>query len=408
MFVSVYLQLDHQDMPVNKKISLDNLEVAFASKSNAELRKMYLIFATMNNNTAVKLGIKMANLAFAIKAPIKGLMKKTMFGHFCGGESIEDSQTTLDELSAFNIKTILDYSVEGKGNEASYEATKNEILRTIKRSAGDKNIPFAVFKVTGLGSYEIMTKVQEGQKLSRNEQVSFDKLQARVDELCKASFEAKTKILIDAEESWFQDVIDQMAYDAMEKYNQKDCIVYNTYQMYMHEMLQKLKASQVSAMHKGYVLGAKLVRGAYMEKERARAIDKGYKSPIQPDKASSDRDFDEALRFCVENHQHIGLVAGSHNEDSNILLTQLIEEANINPHDERVYFAQLYGMSDNISFNLSHAGYNVVKYVPYGSVEKVMPYLGRRAEENTSVAGQSSREFDLIKKEIARRRNNKA
>ncbi|MFD2036791.1 proline dehydrogenase family protein [Belliella marina] len=392
-------------MPIKTKISLENLEVAFASKSDTELRKMYLIFATMNNNTAVKLGIKMANLAFAINFPIKGLMKKTMFGHFCGGESIEDSQKTVDELAAFHIRTILDYSVEGKGSEESYEATKNEILRTIERSAGDENIPFAVFKVTGLGSYEIMTKVQEGKKLDSKEQAAFEKLKSRVDELCNAAYEAKTKILIDAEESWFQDVIDQLAYEAMEKYNLEDCIVYNTYQMYRHDMLSRLKEAHHTAVQKGYKLGAKLVRGAYMEKERDRAKEKGYKSPIQPDKASSDRDFDAALRFCIENLGQINLVAGSHNERSNILLTSLIEEFNINPSDENVYFSQLYGMSDNISFNLANAGFNVVKYVPYGPVEKVMPYLGRRAEENTSVSGQSSREFDLIKKEIARRRS---
>lgn len=402
---SVYLHLDLQNMPIKTKISLENLEVAFASKSNTELRKMYLIFATMNNNTAVKLGIKMANLAFAINFPIKGLMKKTMFGHFCGGESIEDCQKTVDELAAFNIGTILDYSVEGKGNEASYEATKNEILRTIERSAGDENIPFAVFKVTGLGSYEIMTKVQEGKTLNSKEEIAFENLKKRVDELCNAAYKAKTKILVDAEESWFQDVIDDLAYAAMEKYNMEDCIVYNTYQMYRHDMLERLKAAKAVAAHKGYKFGAKLVRGAYMEKERERAKSKGYKSPIQPDKASSDRDFDAALKFCVENNGHVSLVAGSHNEKSNLLLTKLVEEANINPNDKSVYFAQLYGMSDNISFNLANAGFNVVKYVPYGPVEKVMPYLGRRAEENTSVSGQSSREFDLIKKEIARRRS---
>ncbi len=407
MFDSVYLQLYLQHMPTKTEISFENLEVAFASKSDAELRKMYLIFATMNNNTAVKLGIKMANIAFAMKLPVKGLMKKTMFGHFCGGESIEDSETTVDELAAFNIKTILDYSVEGKGNEASYEATKNEILRTIQRSAGDDNIPFAVFKVTGLGSYQIMTKIQEGKKLTPKEEVAFEKLKGRVDELCKAAHDAKTKILIDAEESWFQNVIDEMAYEAMEKYNKEECIVYNTFQMYRHDMLQNLKSSQAVAAHKGYKFGAKLVRGAYMEKERARAKEKGYQSPIQPDKASSDRDYDAALRFCIANYGHVSLVSGSHNDKSNILLTQLMEDENINPNDQEVYFAQLYGMSDNISFNLSNAGFNVVKYVPYGPVEKVMPYLGRRAEENTSVAGQSSREFDLIKKEIARRRNSK-
>lgn len=407
MIQKVYLHLEIQNMPTKTKISLENLEVAFASKSDAELRKMYLIFATMNNNAAVKMGIKMANLAFKINFPIKGLMKKTMFGHFCGGENIEDCQKTVDELSSFGIGTILDYSVEGKGNEASFEATKKELLRTIERSAGDEAIPFAVFKVTGLGSYEVMTKVQAGEKLGSDEELAYDRLKSRVDELCKAAYEANTKILVDAEESWFQDVIDELTYEAMEKYNTKSCIVYNTYQMYRHDMLRRLKKAHQVAKEKGYLLGAKLVRGAYMEKERARAKAKGYSSPIQPDKASSDRDFDAALVYCVENLGEIHLVAGSHNEQSNILLGNLLEAHQVKHDDKRVYFAQLYGMSDNISFNLADQGFNVMKYVPYGPVEKVMPYLGRRAEENTAVAGQSSREFELIKKEIARRRNQK-
>ncbi|EOZ95130.1 Carbapenem antibiotics biosynthesis protein carD [Indibacter alkaliphilus LW1] len=391
-------------MPVKPKISFENLEVAFASKSDAELRKMYLIFATVNNNLAVSLGTKLANWSFALKLPIKGLMKKTMFGHFCGGEDIDDCQKSLEELAKYNIHTILDYSVEGKGNEESYEATKQEILKTIARSAGDDRIPFAVFKVTGLGDYKLMTKIQAGKKLNEKEKSLFERLKGRVDELCKAAFDANTKILVDAEESWFQDVIDQMTYEAMEKYNQDSCIVYNTYQMYRHDMLQRLKDAHQEAQRKNYILGAKLVRGAYMEKERDRAKDKGYSSPIQPDKASSDRDYDAALKYCVENLKSIALVSGSHNEKSNIYLTELISEYGINPQDDKVYFAQLYGMSDNISFNLADAGYNVVKYVPYGPVEKVMPYLSRRAEENTSVAGQSSRELDLIKREIARRK----
>jgi len=391
-------------MPVKPNISFENLEVAFASKSNSDLKKMYLIFATINNNTAVSVGTKMANWAFALKLPIKGIMKKTMFGHFCGGEDIEGCQKAVDDLAKFKIHAILDYSVEGKGDEASYEATKNEILRTIERSAGDDNIPFAVFKVTGLGDYRIMTKIQEGKKLNDKEKASFDKLKNRVDALCKAAFEANTKILVDAEESWFQDVIDQMTYEAMEKYNQKSCIVYNTYQMYRHDMLERLKKAHQLATDKSYFLGAKLVRGAYMEKERDRAEAKGYKSPIQPTKEASDRDYNDALAFCVENIKNMGLVSGSHNEKSNILLTELISTYGINPSDDRVYFAQLYGMSDNISYNLANAGYNVVKYVPYGPVEKVMPYLSRRAEENTSVSGQSSREFDLVKREIARRK----
>ncbi|MCS4434348.1 proline dehydrogenase family protein [Aquiflexum gelatinilyticum] len=391
-------------MPVKPNISFENLEVAFASKSNAELKKMYLIFATVNNNLAVSVGTKLANWSFALGLPIKGIMKKTMFGHFCGGEDINDCQHALEELAKYHIHTILDYSVEGEGDEASYEVTKNEILRTIERSAGDENIPFAVFKVTGLGDFEIMTKIQDGKTLNDKEKTSFDKLKIRIDELCKAAYIANTKILIDAEESWFQDVIDGMAYEAMEKYNKQSCIVYNTYQMYRHDSLAKLKKDHKVALEKGYLLGAKLVRGAYMEKERDRAAEKGYPSPIQPTKESSDKDYNAALEFCMENIKSMGLVSGSHNEKSNYLLTELISKYGINPSDDSVYFAQLYGMSDNISFNLAKAGYNVVKYVPYGPVEKVMPYLSRRAEENTSVAGQSSREFDLVKREMARRK----
>jgi proline dehydrogenase len=391
-------------MPVKPNISFENLEVAFASKSDSELKKMYLIFATVNNNLAVSLGTKLANWSFALGLPIKGIMKKTMFGHFCGGEDINDCQHAVDVLAKYHIRTILDYSVEGKGNEESFDATKNEILKTIERSAGDGNMPFAVFKVTGLGDYGIMTKVQDGKTLDQKEKMAYQRLKKRVDELCKAAFETNTKILVDAEESWFQEVIDQMAYEAMEKYNQTTVIVYNTYQMYRHDSLAKLKRDHEAALKKGYLLGAKLVRGAYMEKERDRAEEKGYPSPIQPTKEASDKDYDAALVYCVENIKSIGLVSGTHNEQSNILLTELISKYKINPADESIYFAQLYGMSDNISFNLAKAGYNVVKYVPYGPVEKVMPYLSRRAEENTSVAGQSSREFDLVKREIARRK----
>ncbi|MGY6743418.1 MAG: proline dehydrogenase family protein [Cecembia sp.] len=391
-------------MPVKPKISFENLEVAFASKSNGELKKMYYIFATMNSNLAVSLGIKLADLAFSLKLPINGIMKSTMFGHFCGGESIEDCQKTVNKLAEFGVKTILDYSVEGKGDEASFEATKKEILRTIERSAGDDNIPFAVFKVTGLGDYSIMTKLQEGKTLSDQERADFERLEKRVDELCAAAHQVGTKVLIDAEDSWYQDIVDGLVYKAMEKYNTKTCVVYNTYQMYRHDMLQRLKDAHRAAQEKGYFLGAKLVRGAYMEKERERAAKKGYQSPIQPDKGSTDRDYNAALKYCMENIDSIALVSGSHNEDSNLMLTELIAAKGLDEKDDRVYFAQLYGMSDNISFNLADAGYNVVKYVPYGPVEKVMPYLSRRAEENTSVSGQSSREFELIKKEMNRRK----
>jgi proline dehydrogenase len=391
-------------MRVKPNISFENLEVAFASKSDAELRKMYYIFATMNSNAAVKMGTKLADWSFALKLPVKGIMKKTIFGHFCGGESIDDCQNSVEVLAKYGVKTILDYSVEGKGDEESFEATKSEILKTIERSAGDNNIPFAVFKVTGLGDYRIMTKIQEGKSLNNKEKAAFEKLEIRVDELCNAAYSVGTKILIDAEDSWYQDTLDKMVYQAMEKYNKVNCVVYNTYQMYRHDMLERLKAAHQNALKKGFILGAKLVRGAYMEKERERAQKKGYKSPIQPDKASTDRDYNAGIYYCLDHLDSINLVSGSHNEDSNIHLTELISEKGISSNDERIYFAQLYGMSDNISFNLADAGYNVVKYVPYGPVEKVMPYLARRAEENTSVSGQSSREFELIKREIKRRR----
>lgn len=391
-------------MSVKPQISFENLEVAFASKSDADLRKMYLIFATVNSNLAVSIGTKLANWSFAVGLPIKGLMKKTMFGHFCGGEDVKDCQKTVEELAEFNIHSILDYSVEGKGNEKSFEATKHEILKTIVRSAGDDKIPFAVFKVTGLGDYRIMTKIQAGKQLNEKEKASFERLKNRIDELCRAAFDANTKILADAEESWFQDVIDDMVYEAMEKYNKNSCIIYNTYQMYRHDMLGRLKKAHQVAKSKGYLLGVKLVRGAYMEKERDRAEDKGYKSPIQPNKDATDRDYNAALEYCMANIESIGLVSGSHNEKSNAYLAELISGHGLDPKDDRVYFAQLYGMSDNISFNLADAGYNVVKYVPYGPVEKVMPYLSRRAAENTSVAGQSSREFELVKREMARRK----
>ncbi|MBD8490381.1 proline dehydrogenase family protein [Echinicola sp. CAU 1574] len=390
-------------MNTKPNISFENTEIAFASRTDVELKKMYLIFAVMDSNLAVKLGTGLADVAFKLKLPIKGIMKKTMFGHFCGGESIEDCSKSIEELKQYGIGTILDYSVEGKGTEKSYDFTRDEILRTIERSAGATEIPFTVFKVTGLGSYKIMTKVQAGQKLSVKEQEAFERLKDRVDALCKSAYEHDVRIMIDGEESWFQDVIDDLAYEAMEKYNREKAIVYNTFQMYRKDMLGLLKSAHQEAESKGYHVGAKLVRGAYMEKERDRAEDMGYPSPIQDTKEDSDKDYNAALKFSIENKDRIYLVSGSHNELSNIILTELMNLHGLKPEDERVFFAQLYGMSDNISYNLAFAGYNVAKYVPYGPVESVMPYLYRRAAENTSVAGQSSREFDLIKNEIARR-----
>ncbi|WP_439474374.1 proline dehydrogenase family protein [Algoriphagus formosus] len=389
-------------MAVKPKISFENLEVAFASKTDAELRKMYLIFATLNNNLISDLGVGLANLAFKLKLPIKGIMKKTMFGHFCGGETIDETILACQKLADYGVQAILDLSVEGKGDEESFEKTTEEIYQTMLKSAETDYMPFGVFKTTGLGDFHIMEKIQAGQKLTQAEEKAFDRVKERVDRLCKAAHDLGIRVMVDAEESWFQDVIDDLAYEAMEKYNKERCVVYNTYQMYRHDSLARLMKAHQVAQEKGYLFGAKPVRGAYMEKERERAEEMGYPDPIQPNKAATDRDYDAAIRFCVENG--IYLVCASHNEKSNLELTELMDEFGLDPQDRRVFFSQLYGMSDNISFNLAKAGYNVVKYVPYGPVEKVMPYLTRRAAENTSIAGQSSREFELVKREMKRRK----
>ncbi|WP_026968509.1 proline dehydrogenase family protein [Algoriphagus terrigena] len=389
-------------MPVKPTISFENLEVAFASKSDAELRKMYLIFATLNNNLISDLGIGLANLAFKLKLPVKGIMKRTMFGHFCGGETIAESIQACKHLAKFGVKSILDLSVEGKGDEESFDKTCEEIYQTLVESAKTDYMPFGVFKVTGLGDYHIMEKIQAGEKLTEEERAAFERTRGRVDRLCKAAHDLGVKIMSDAEESWFQDVIDDLTYEAMERYNKDRCVVYNTYQMYRHDSLARLKRAHGEALDRGYILGAKPVRGAYMEKERERAQELGYADPIQPNKAATDRDYDAAIKYCLENS--VWLVCATHNEKSALKLTELMNLHAIDPKSERVYFSQLYGMSDNISFNLAKLGYNVAKYMPYGPVEKVMPYLTRRASENTSIAGQSSREFDLIKREMKRRK----
>ena len=389
-------------MPIKPTISFENLEVAFASKSNAELRKMYLIFATLNKNWLSNLGIKLANLSFQFHLPIKGILKKTMFGHFCGGETIKESVLACQLLANYEIHSILDLSVEGKGDEASFEATTEEIYQTLVESAKTDYMPFGVFKVTGLGDYHILEKIQAKQALTTDEQEALARLENRVDRLCKTAHDLGLKILVDAEESWFQDVIDDMAYRAMASYNKERCVVYTTYQMYRHDSLERLKKAHQVAKEQGYFLGAKPVRGAYMEKERARALAEGYLDPIQPNKEATDRDYDLAIAYAAQEGIH--LVCATHNEKSTLMLTELMDQYQIDPKSDLVYFSQLYGMSDSISYNLASAGYRVVKYVPYGPVEKVMPYLSRRASENSSIAGQSSREFELVRKEMKRRR----
>ncbi len=394
-------------MPAQPNISFENLRVAFASKSDAELKRMYLVFALLNNKTVSDLGIALTHFALKLHLPIKWIMKQTMFGHFCGGETIAESVEDCKILAEYGVESCLDYSVEGKGDEESFEKTTQEIRQTLIESAKTDYLPFGVVKVTGLGDYHILTKIQEKENLTKADEEAFQRCKARVDLLCKTAHDLDLKILIDAEESWFQDVVDTLAYEAMEKYNKEKCVVYNTYQMYRADMLGRLKEAKMLAEQLGFKLGAKLVRGAYMEKERERAEEFGYTSPIQPDKAATDRDYNAGVEYCLINHKQIYLMSGSHNENSNLLVVELMDKFGIDPGSDQVFFGQLYGMSDNISFNLANAGYRVLKYVPYGPVEKVMPYLTRRAAENSSIAGQSSREFELIKREMERRKKSR-
>ncbi|MGB0525169.1 MAG: proline dehydrogenase family protein [Flammeovirgaceae bacterium] len=385
-------------------ISFEDTQTAFSLKSDLELKRSYMLFATMNYPWLVKMGTSSIKTAFAVGLPIKSILRQTLFAHFCGGEDIEDCTKTIKLLAEHNIGTVLDYSVEGEKTEKGFDITEKETLETIYKAAESPSMPFCVFKVTGIASTPLLEKVQRGDVLTPEEEKAWQRAKQRVDTICQTAYKKRVRIFIDAEETWIQGTIDAFAEEMMTKYNKELPIVYNTYQMYLSAKYAQLEADLQKAKDRNYFLGAKLVRGAYMEKERKRAEKKGYPSPIQPDKASSDRDFNKALAFCVANRDKIALVAGTHNEESSLYLTKLLAENNIKSNDANFYFAQLFGMSDHISFNLAKAGYNVAKYVPYGPVKAVIPYLFRRAEENTSVAGQSSREFTLIQKEMKRRR----
>ena len=396
------MQTNIQSKP--SALSFDNTEIAFKSKSNNELTQSYLLFKAIGYNWLVRLGPPMVNGAFNIGLPIKGLIKSTVFKQFCGGESMDDCNKTIDQLYSYGVGTILDYSVEGEEKEDSFNSTATETLETITKAKDNQKIPFCVFKVTGLARFDLLAKVSAKEKLTSTEESEWGRVKNRIHNICKTAYDNNVRIFIDAEESWIQPAIDDLAHDMMREFNSQKCIVYNTIQLYRHDRLAFLKTSFDDAIKHNYYLGLKLVRGAYMEKERERALKMGYLSPIQPDKGSSDKDYNEALRFCIEHIDKINVCAGSHNEQSSMLLTELMAQKGLANNDQRIYFSQLYGMSDHISFNLSSAGYNVAKYLPYGPVKAVMPYLFRRAAENTSVKGQAGRELTLISSEVARRK----
>jgi proline dehydrogenase len=388
-------------------VSFDNTQVAFQSKTNKDLKRAYWLFKIIASPTIVKIGKFFTNLALKIGLPIRKPVKATIFKQFCGGETIEECAETIKHLGSFQVGTILDYSVEGKTSDEDFDKTVDIIISTINRAKNDKNIPFAVFKVTGIARFDLLEKASNKQhKLTEKEQKEIQVIINRIDKIAKTAYDAKVPLFIDAEETWIQDAIDTWTFDMMLKYNKEEAIIYNTLQMYRHDRLEFLKDCFELAKKNKVFYGVKLVRGAYMEKERERAANMNYPSPIQPNKDSTDFDYNAALKFIVKHAAVFALCAGSHNEESSLIFTQLLKENNISPDNKHFYFAQLLGMSDHISYNLSDAGFQVAKYVPFGPVKEVMPYLLRRADENTSVAGQTGRELSLIIKELERRKVN--
>lgn len=398
-------------------IVLEDTEKSFRYKTDADLKKAKWLFSLMSYDWLVKIGTRLVPYALKWKLPVRSLIKNTIFNQFVGGETLADLKDVLAELQKYEVKAILDFGAEGKDEEASFEYTRDEFLRLIDYAASDDNVPFISIKLTGLAPFALLEIVNTGisfdsgefsidlNHLTALEAENWEKVVERVDSVCRKGLEKGVAVLIDAEESWIQDTIDALACEMMKKYNAEQAIVFNTIQFYRRNRLEFLVKSSVNAMKEGYLLGVKMVRGAYMEKERERALKLNYISPIQPDKQSTDSDFNAALEFCVRNLSSISLVVASHNETSNLFATELLRKFNYQEGHPHIHFSQLYGMSDHITFNLASAGYSVSKYLPYGSIDDVIPYLMRRAAENTSVGTQTSRELFLIKKEIARRKN---
>ncbi|MFD2550926.1 proline dehydrogenase family protein [Bizionia sediminis] len=382
----------------------DNTEVAFQLKSNKELDRAYFLFKMISNESLVKVGTALTNFAIKAHLPINGIIRATVFDHFCGGINEDDCLTVIDTMYTKGVSSVLDYSVEGKESEAHFDGAMEKTLKIIRFSDEREAMPIAVFKPSGFGRFALYQKISENKPLTEKEQEEWNRVVARYDAVCKLGKEKNVKILIDAEESWIQDAVDALVTDMMRTYNQSSTIVYNTLQMYRHDRLEFLKKQHELAKKEGFYIGYKIVRGAYMEKEHERSILQGYPTPICESKLATDDNFNAAAQYILDNLSEISVFVGTHNEISSYLVMDLMAQKNIAKNDSRVWFGQLFGMSDNISFNLADKGYNVAKYVPFGPVKDVMPYLIRRAEENTSVAGQTGRELMLIQKEKARRK----
>ncbi|MCI4443380.1 MAG: proline dehydrogenase family protein [Lentimicrobium sp.] len=380
----------------------NNTQIAFSLKSDTELDRAYFLFKLIDNQPLVRIGTAVTNFAIKANLPVEGLIRATVFDHFCGGVNEDDCIPVVDKMFAKGVSSVLDYSVEGKEEEEQFDTVLEKTLKLIDFAKEKKAIPFAVFKPSGFGRIDLYEEVSLGKKLTPAEEEEWNKVVARFEKVCKASYDSDVALLIDAEESWMQDAVDNLVEKMMQKYNKLKPIVFNTLQMYRWDRLDYLKKLHEKAKAEGFHIGMKLVRGAYMEKENERAIEKGYPTPICASKEATDENYDAAVKYMVDNNMSV--FEGTHNEASTDFLMNLMEEKGIKATDNKIWFGQLYGMSDNISFNLAANGYNVAKYLPFGPVKDVMPYLIRRAEENTSVAGQTSRELSMIKAERNRRK----
>lgn len=391
-------------------LSFENTENAFAHLTDKELKNARFLFQSMSYPWLVQMGTRLTPFIMRTGLPVHGLIRKTLFKQFVGGETLENTEPVTQKLHSFGVEVILDYGVEGKEGEDSFDTATEEFMRVIRYASTQTNIPFISIKVTGLARFGLLQSLNEAPRLRSGihdhewELDEWDRVRDRMYAICELAAEKKIGVLIDAEESWIQDPVDRLCMEMMQQFNTTEAVVYNTVQLYRHDRLSFLKMSHRIAREKGFVLGVKLVRGAYMEKERARALEKGYDSPIQPDKAASHRDFNAAVQFCLENLGDIAVVVASHNENSNQLAAATMDRLGIARNHSRVHFSQLYGMSDHITFNMAREGFRVSKYLPFGPIREVIPYLMRRAQENTSVSGQTGRELTLIQRELQRRK----
>jgi proline dehydrogenase len=389
---------------MQQKNFFENTQVAFSLKTDSELDRAYFLFKMIGSEPLVKIGTAATKFALNVNLPVEGLIRATVFDHFCGGVNEEDCLPVVDKMYEKGVYSVLDYSVEGKNLEMSFDIATDKVLRLTEFAENKKAMPFSVFKPTGFGRLEVYRKVSEKEELTTVERIEWEKITERFDKVCQKCLKTDVALLIDAEESWMQKAADDLTLEMMRKYNKEKTIVFNTLQCYRWDRLEYLKEVHKIAKKEGFKLGFKIVRGAYLEKENKRAAEKGYKSPICESKSKTDENFNSIQEYILNNLDSIHLFIGTHNENSSYLAMEQMQKKSIAKNDSRVWFGQLYGMSDHISFNLAKEGYNVAKYLPFGPVKDVMPYLIRRAEENTSVAGQTSRELGLLKKERERRK----